>query len=88
MDERTKELIAVGTSVGSHCQPCLVYHVTRAREIGISDTDILEAIGIGHMVERGSMDAMKSFSQSVLNNLGKDASGCCSGDKFGGESCC
>ena len=27
MDERTKELIAIGASVGAHCQPCLTYHV-------------------------------------------------------------
>jgi alkylhydroperoxidase/carboxymuconolactone decarboxylase family protein YurZ len=29
MDERIKELIAIGASVGAHCQPCLTYHVER-----------------------------------------------------------
>ena len=30
MDEKVKELIAVGASVGAHCQPCLTYHVVKA----------------------------------------------------------
>jgi AhpD family alkylhydroperoxidase len=35
MDERTRELIAIGASVGAHCQPCLTYHVEKARELGM-----------------------------------------------------
>jgi len=33
MDEKTKELIAIGASVGAHCQPCLAWH-EKARELG------------------------------------------------------
>ena len=29
LDERTKELIAIGASVCAHCQPCLTYHVNK-----------------------------------------------------------
>ncbi len=32
MKEQIKELIAVGASIAGHCQPCLAYHVTKARE--------------------------------------------------------
>lgn len=67
MDERTKELIAIGASVGAHCQPCLTYHVEKARELGIADEDIRAAIDTGHMVEKGAMSAMKKFSATVLN---------------------
>lgn len=44
MDERTKELIAIGASVGAHCQPCLTYHMEKARELGANDEDIRAAI--------------------------------------------
>ena len=50
MDELTKELIAIGASVGAHCQPCLTYHVEKARELGINDEEIRLAIETGHMV--------------------------------------
>jgi AhpD family alkylhydroperoxidase len=66
MDERTKELIAIGASVGAHCQPCLTWHVGKARELGIGDEAIQAAIETGHMVEKGAMSAMRKFSSEVL----------------------
>jgi len=49
----TKELIAIGASVTAHCQPCLTYHVGKAREMGISEQEIQEAVAVGHKVEKG-----------------------------------
>lgn len=66
MNDTTRELIAIGASIGSHCQPCLVFHVNRARETGASEAEISEAVRIGHMVEAGSMKAMKEFSDETL----------------------
>lgn len=67
MDERTKELIAIGASVGAHCQPCLTYHVEKARELGIDEDEIRSAIETGHMVEKGAMSAMRKFSAHILD---------------------
>jgi len=67
MDERTKELIAIGASVGAHCQPCLTWHVKKARELGIDDVTIRAAIETGHMVEKGAMGAMRKFTDEVLS---------------------
>ena len=66
MDEQTKELIAIGASVGAHCQPCLTWHVGKAREMGIDDETIREAIATGHMVEKGAMNAMRKFSDGLM----------------------
>jgi len=81
MDERTKELIAIGASVGAHCQPCLTYHVEKARELGIDDESIRAAIETGHMVEKGAMSAMMKFSSEVLNQIPDCRTGGCSGAK-------
>lgn len=66
MDEKTKELIANGVSIGAHCQPCLTHHVAKAREIGIAEAEIYEAIAVGHMIEKGAMLAMKKFEEEFL----------------------
>ena len=98
-DEQTKELIAIGVSIGAHCQPCLTYHVNRAKEIGISDNAIRAAMAVGHMVEQGSMAAMQNFAKGALDkpkqgNLPAEASAqagsACCPDKTaaGGKSCC
>lgn len=67
MDQKTKELIAIGASVGAHCQPCLTWHVQKAREMGIDDESIREAIETGHRVEKGAMSAMRKFSDGLLS---------------------
>ena len=32
MDDKTKELVAIGASVSAHCQPCVTYHVAKNAE--------------------------------------------------------
>lgn len=68
MDEKTKELIAIGASVSGHCQPCLTYHVDQAKRLGIGDDEIKEAIAVGKMAQKGAMAAMNKFAQTVLDN--------------------
>jgi len=67
MDERTKELIAIGASVGAHCQPCLIWHVEKARGLEVDDETIRAAIETGHMVEKGAMAAMRKFTDDALS---------------------
>ena len=87
MDEKMKELIAVGASVGAHCQPCLTFHVAKAKEMGIEEADIREAIAIGHMVEKGAMSAMRQFSAGVFDASAAATPSCCGGVKAKGKSC-
>ena len=89
MDEKVKELIAVGASVGAHCQPCLAYHVAKAKELGVEEAGIREAIAIGHMVEKGALSAMREFSAGVFDAPATAAApSCCSGGSSKGKSCC
>ena len=87
MDERTKELIAIGASVAGHCQPCLTYHVTRAKELGMPASEIQEAIGVGQMVEKGAMAAMRDFSKEVMGELVSRSSVCCGSTSDTGSKC-
>jgi AhpD family alkylhydroperoxidase len=88
MDERTKELIAIGASVGAHCQPCLTYHVEKARELGIDDEEIRAAIETGHMVEKGAMSAMRKFSAIILDTASSATVCKSSTDDTPPKTCC
>lgn len=79
MDDKTMELIAVGASVAAHCQPCLSYHVAKARSLGIDDRQIREAMAVGQRVEKGSAAAMQKFADTVFDLPVADAPACCSG---------
>lgn len=89
MDEKTQELIAIGASIGAHCQPCLTYHVGKAKELGIDADLIRAAVDIGHMVEKGSVAAMREFAAGILDSPARADSPCCDEKRpAGGGRCC
>jgi AhpD family alkylhydroperoxidase len=66
MDERMKELIAVGASVAASCQPCLEYHVGKALEIGIGRDEIAEAADVAKAVRTGAANNMDKHAFNVI----------------------
>jgi AhpD family alkylhydroperoxidase len=66
LDNRMRELIAVGTSLGANCHSCLEYHVGKARENGIAEDEIAEAIEIGKMVRRGAQGHMDKLAINLM----------------------
>jgi len=89
MDDKIRELIAVGASVTAHCEPCLTYHVGKAREMGIDEQEIREAVTVGYKVEKGATSAMRGFAEKLLDSPQQDGSACCAGKtRPDGKSCC
>ena len=58
MDTRIEELIAIGASITANCQPCLEYHVQKAKENGADEQQISRAIEVGKMVRKGAAGKM------------------------------
>ena len=85
MNENTKELIAIGASLAAHCQPCLTFHVEKARKLGIGEDEIKEAIALGRMIQNGAMSAMDRFAESVIVGPENKSSPCCDNDT---GNCC
>lgn len=84
LDEKTRELIAVGASITAHCQPCLEYHSKKAQEAGAEAEEIAEAIEMGKRVRKGAAATMDQFvaeraKPASCDQQGKaPAFGCCS----------
>ena len=80
MDNRTKELIAVGASIAANCQPCLEYHVAKARENGADGREIAEAVGVGKAVRKGAAGKMDQFAATLRGSApaaaDEESSGC------------
>ena len=66
MNDKTKELIAIGASVSAHCQPCLEFHTSQAKQAGASLSEITEAIEIGKMVSKGASVQMQRTIIKVM----------------------
>ena len=82
LDTRITELIAIGSSVTANCQPCLQYHVDKARESGASDLDIAQAIEVAKMVRKGAAAKMDNFAAAMMTPVPADA-----GAQKGGCGC-
>jgi len=61
LDDKTKELIAIGCSVAANCHPCVKFHVREAREMGIETEAIDGAIAVGQKVRGGAAGEMDTL---------------------------
>ncbi len=80
MDERIRELIAVGASITANCQPCLKYHTDKALESGADPGDVAEAVEMGKRVRKGAaakMDGFASETVAAIGAAGEKKSACC-----------
>lgn len=72
INPKTRELIAIGSSVAGNCLPCLRYHFAEASRQGVSIDEIQEAIKIGKMVkERPINDIYKLADDLIVRELEK-----------------
>jgi AhpD family alkylhydroperoxidase len=69
MDERTRELVAIGASVAGLCQPCLRHHLLKAKELGISEDDIDGAIKLAKIISENGDKRMMEFTEGLMNDL-------------------
>jgi AhpD family alkylhydroperoxidase len=70
IDDKTKELVAIGASITANCQPCLQYHADQARRLGAANQEIAEAIEVGKQVRRGASAKMDAFSSKLAGATG------------------
>jgi AhpD family alkylhydroperoxidase len=61
MDPSTKELVAIAASVAARCQPCFDHHLKKARELGVSESDIDEAVRVADKVGQVGGQRMMDF---------------------------
>jgi len=65
LDEKIKELIAVGASISANCHPCIKFHTSKAREMKIDEAEIKQAIEVGKMVRKGAAGQMDKLLEEI-----------------------
>ncbi len=85
ISEQVRSLISIGVSVGVNCQPCLQYHVAKAKENGIDESDILEAIATGKAVRKGAAYKMDEYIKEIT---GKNTTRMAEQELLASHSCC
>ena len=85
ISEQVRSLISIGVSIGVNCQPCLQYHVAKAKENGIDESDILEAIATGKAVRKGAAYKMDEYIKEIT---GKNTTRMAEQELLANHSCC
>ena len=44
LEQRDKELTAIGASIGANCRPCIEHHIEAARAAGLSEAELVESV--------------------------------------------
>jgi AhpD family alkylhydroperoxidase len=56
-----RELIALGISVAAGCKPCTSHHLRAAREAGVTDEEMMEAVAVAVSVRTHATEVMERF---------------------------
>lgn len=44
LEQREKELAAIGAAIGCNCRPCVEHHIPAGRETGLSEVELADAV--------------------------------------------
>ena len=69
MDEKTYELVGIAASVAGHCQPCLRYHMSAAKKLGVEKKDIRAAIELAEAISKSGDESMVELSGKLMDRL-------------------
>lgn len=66
MDDRVKELVAMGAAAAANCHPCMDHHLAKCDEIGIPREEVAAAVRVGLMVNHGAETAIRKHANRLL----------------------
>lgn len=66
MDEKMKELVAIGASAAVNCHPCMKHHLAACDGLGIDRDEVKAAVEVGMMVNRGAAAKTREVGEELL----------------------
>ncbi len=72
LDEKTRELVALGAAMAGNCFPCLRYHYKKCRELGIAVEDIRDALEMARTVKDVPNKNINDLANALLESVGDE----------------
>jgi len=67
MGSATKELVAIAAAIAGKCRPCFVHHLKQARELGIGEDLIREAIQLARDIRASGDNQIDEFAERRMD---------------------
>ena len=72
MDDKMKELVAMGAAAAANCHPCMEHHLAQCDQLQIDRKEVAEAVKVGLMVNRGAERAIRKKTRELLGDSAID----------------
>jgi AhpD family alkylhydroperoxidase len=66
LEQRDKELAAIGASIGCNCRPCVEHHIAAGREAGLSEADLADAVATARAVRDQAIELLAPRIDELL----------------------
>ena len=73
LEQRDKELAAIGASIGANCRPCIEHHLAAGREAGLSPAELDDAVTTAHALRADAVQRLRARIGEVLGHGGPAA---------------
>lgn len=67
LEQRDKELVAIGASIGALCRPCLDHHIPAGRDAGLTEPELARAVDVAETTQRVAAGLMFRHSRELLH---------------------
>jgi AhpD family alkylhydroperoxidase len=73
LEQKDKELVAIGASIGALCRPCLEHHIPAARQAGLTGPDLARAVEVAEDTHRIAVTLLFRRGHELLHATGTPA---------------
>ncbi len=71
LEQRDKELAAIGSAIGCNCRPCVDHHIPKGREAGLSEAELAEAVATARAVRDQGIELLAPRIDELLGHGGE-----------------
>ena len=68
LEQRDKELAAIGAAIGCNCRPCIEHHIPAGREAGLSEAELADAVATARAVRDAAIELLAPRIDELLGD--------------------
>jgi AhpD family alkylhydroperoxidase len=68
LEQKDKELAAIGASIGALCRPCIEHHIPAGRDAGLTETELARAVQVAEDTHRIAATLLFRRSRELLRS--------------------
>ena len=75
LEQKDKELVAIGASIGALCRPCIDHHIPAGRDAGLTEPELARAVETAEATHRIAAELLSRRSRELLQAAATRAGG-------------